>query len=217
MRTGSRPKSTQPNPLFPSVEDEIALLDDVLARDSAAWRRFVAKFDPILRNLFHHGLEPHQVDDLMGDFWLAAVSNDMRMLRAFKPARGASLGTWLTFQIGQLAADHRERADADAKLEPLEEARNVPAPGIINLRQEVLAALSTPQGRRAIAAIVRETIQADEADDDVEGLMDAEAAAELLSMTPAAVRKAAARGSLPCHRLGRKLRFKRSELLAQAR
>lgn len=46
-------------------------------------------------------------------------------------------------------------------------------------------------------------------------LLDVEAAAQLLDMTPGAVRRAASRGTLPVVRLGRRVRFRRSALLAR--
>jgi excisionase family DNA binding protein len=45
-------------------------------------------------------------------------------------------------------------------------------------------------------------------------LLDTAGAAKLLAMTPEAVRQAAYRGTIPCVRVGRRLRFRRSELLA---
>lgn len=47
---------------------------------------------------------------------------------------------------------------------------------------------------------------------DSEVLTAAEAAT-FLSMTEGAVRKAAERGQIPCFRIGRRLRFRRSDLL----
>ena len=44
-------------------------------------------------------------------------------------------------------------------------------------------------------------------------LLDTVAAAKLLAMTPAAVRQAAYRGTIPCVRVGRRLRFRPAELL----
>ena len=44
-------------------------------------------------------------------------------------------------------------------------------------------------------------------------LLDVKGASDLLHMTPTAVRSAAYRGSLPCVRVGSRLRFRPSELL----
>lgn len=46
-----------------------------------------------------------------------------------------------------------------------------------------------------------------------EQLLTAVEAAKLLSLSVAAIRQAAYRGTIPCVRVGRRLRFKRSELL----
>jgi predicted DNA-binding transcriptional regulator AlpA len=62
-----------------------------------------------------------------------------------------------------------------------------------------------------IRAIIREEIvRAPFAD----RLLEASEAAERLGMSEAALRKAAARGTVPCRRIGRRLRFRLSELLA---
>jgi hypothetical protein len=47
---------------------------------------------------------------------------------------------------------------------------------------------------------------------DVDDLLDARAAASFLRMTPAALRMAVYRGTIPCIRVGRRLRFRRSDL-----
>jgi excisionase family DNA binding protein len=51
----------------------------------------------------------------------------------------------------------------------------------------------------------------------IEPLIDAHEAAKVLGMSPAAVRAAAFRGTLPSLHVGRLLRFRRSELLQRAR
>jgi ABC-type nitrate/sulfonate/bicarbonate transport system substrate-binding protein len=50
---------------------------------------------------------------------------------------------------------------------------------------------------------------------DVDDLLDARAAASFLGMTPAALRMAVYRGTIPCLRVGRRLRFRRSELASR--
>ncbi len=61
--------------------------------------------------------------------------------------------------------------------------------------------------------LMREAIRS-ELTDALDGeLLDVAGAAKLLTMTEGAVRKAAERGQLPCQRIDRRLRFRRSELL----
>lgn len=50
---------------------------------------------------------------------------------------------------------------------------------------------------------------------DVEDLLDARAASAFLGMTPHALRVAVFRGTIPCLRIGRRLRFRRSDLVAR--
>ena len=67
--------------------------------------------------------------------------------------------------------------------------------------------------RDEIRTIVREEIaRAPFAD----RLLDAAEAAQRLGLSEAALRKAVARGTVPCHRLGRRVRFRLSELLVAA-
>jgi hypothetical protein len=68
--------------------------------------------------------------------------------------------------------------------------------------------------RREIAELRRAARAGNGADTD---LVDAVGAAQILGMTPAAVRQAARRGTLPVIHLGRRVRFRRAELAALAR
>jgi excisionase family DNA binding protein len=71
----------------------------------------------------------------------------------------------------------------------------------------------------ALPDVVRElqdrvrTLEGQLAQPDDGQLLDVGAAAALLQMTSTAVRQAAYRGSIPSVRIGRRLRFRRSELL----
>ena len=47
-------------------------------------------------------------------------------------------------------------------------------------------------------------------------LLDVPEAAERIGMTESALRKAVARGTIPCQRMGRRLRFRLSELMVEA-
>jgi hypothetical protein len=53
------------------------------------------------------------------------------------------------------------------------------------------------------------------ANDVVEDLVDVRAAAAFLGMTPHALRMAVFRGAVPSLRIGRRLRFRRSDLVAR--
>jgi excisionase family DNA binding protein len=88
---------------------------------------------------------------------------------------------------------------------------------MIDLTEDLTAALSCPRVqeelRRTVATVLRAELRALPIGGD--RLVDAEEAAGVLGMTVGAVRKAAARGTIPTERVGRRLRFRLSALLAQ--
>jgi hypothetical protein len=82
----------------------------------------------------------------------------------------------------------------------------------IDVLAAVKEALHDAEVRAQIRAIVLECAPAPA--NDVEDLLDSRGAAAFLKMTPAALRMAVYRGTVPCVRIGRRLRFRRSDLVA---
>jgi hypothetical protein len=80
----------------------------------------------------------------------------------------------------------------------------------IDVVAAVKEALRDASVRDQLRAIVLEL--APSPANDIDDLLDARAAAAFLGMTPAALRMAVYRGTIPCVRVGRRLRFRRSEL-----
>ena len=83
----------------------------------------------------------------------------------------------------------------------------------IDIVAAVKEALRDEDIRDQIRAIVMES--APPPANDVDDLLDVRAAAAFLGMTPATLRMAVYRGTIPCLRVGRRLRFRRSELVAR--
>lgn len=81
----------------------------------------------------------------------------------------------------------------------------------------VREALKDASIRDEIRAIVREGEPPASVPPEDEALVDVEGAGKLLGMTAVAVRAAAYRGTLPSHHIGRRLRFRPSELLPERR
>lgn len=81
---------------------------------------------------------------------------------------------------------------------------------VIDFKQALVDALKSPEVIEALRMSLREA-EGDEV------LVDTDKAAEILAMTPAALRKAVERGHIPAQRMGRRLRFRRDELLASAK
>ena len=76
---------------------------------------------------------------------------------------------------------------------------------------DALAALPDEVAKLRARVAELEARTAQPADDG--SLLNAKDAAALLQMTTTALRQAAYRGAIPCVRIGRRLRFRRSELL----
>jgi excisionase family DNA binding protein len=87
---------------------------------------------------------------------------------------------------------------------------------VIDLTAELAAALASPRVREALTEIMREAVRREirSVSGDNERLIDVEEAARLLHMSVAAIRKAVFRGTIPCSRLGRRLRFRLSEIVS---
>lgn len=126
----------------PKRLDDAALLAGVLARDEAAWREFVRRFSPALRDAVRattdEPMQEQDVSDVLGDFWLRMIDDDMRRLRAFDPSRGVALDSWLAIRAAQVAYERTTAERAGPRFEPLEEARHVPAPAPPIERRSVL-------------------------------------------------------------------------------
>jgi hypothetical protein len=95
-----------------SALDEGALLRAVLDRDERAWRELVRRYDATLRAMIRETAEPifalaeTDVEDVLGDFWLYLLEDDLRLLRAFDPSRHDRLLAWLKLLVSQLTHKH---------------------------------------------------------------------------------------------------------------
>lgn len=81
---------------------------------------------------------------------------------------------------------------------------------IPELTAGLIEALASPEVRAALLEALQQAVPKN----DTHELMTTAEAATLLRKTPLAVRRAATRGTLPVRRIGRSLRFRRSDLLA---
>lgn len=85
------------------------------------------------------------------------------------------------------------------------------------VRELVMALKSAPVQstlRQMLVEVIRVELEASMSEPD--RLVDVDEAAEILGMTTSAVRKAAYRGTLPCERIGRRLRFRPRSLIQRA-
>lgn len=84
------------------------LLEAVLARDARAWRELVRRHEGKLRDAIRdagsdeRGFTDSEIDDVLGDFWLLLLENDLCRLRDF---RGNDLSGWLAMMACQVASN----------------------------------------------------------------------------------------------------------------
>ncbi len=83
----------------------------------------------------------------------------------------------------------------------------------IELSGELTEWVKSEEAQAEISRIVRDAIREELRAALSEELLDTDEAARLLNMSPGALRKAVERGHVRCERVGRRLRFRRSELL----
>src|SRR5439155_17160307 len=106
------------------------LLDAVLARDARAWRELVRRYESTLRDAIFDSVigerefTETEIDDVLGDFWLLVLEDDLRRLRGF---RGDDLAGWLSMFASQVAVNRLRRLARQPVMESLEAAENVPA------------------------------------------------------------------------------------------
>lgn len=122
---------------------DAALLDAALLRDERAWRELARRYRPLVYRCAARVLRRHDpagsVEDLnevCGEVWYSLLRDDMHKLRAYDPARGARLSSWLGMLAVNAACDFlRQRARRPPLLYlcPRDDrqgdaAREVPAP-----------------------------------------------------------------------------------------
>ena len=88
---------------------------------------------------------------------------------------------------------------------------------MIDLTHELTAWLRSTDARTLMKEIVAEAVQSEIRSALEDELIDVEGAAAMLDMTEGALRKAVERGQVPCQRVGKRLRFRRSDLMRDSR
>jgi RNA polymerase sigma-70 factor (ECF subfamily) len=118
-------------PLLPDYRNlaDGPLLEMVLSRDQIAWRelmrryrnlifrcitRVAAKYDAVLSN--------EDANEIFGDMCFNLLRDDMRKLRAYDPARGAKLGSWLGLLAINTAYDYLRATARRPMLDKMDKA-----------------------------------------------------------------------------------------------
>jgi len=106
------------------------LLECVLSKDQVAWNELIrryraltfrcitkvaAKYDAVLSN--------EDANEIFGDMCFNLLRDDMRKLRAYDPARGAKLGSWLGLLAINSAYDYLRQTSRRPMLDKLDHAQ----------------------------------------------------------------------------------------------
>lgn len=140
-------------------------LPAVLAGDRQAWDAFVARHARIVYAAIHRALagaarDPEAAEDIFQDVFVRLCRNDMKLLRAYDPAR-ASLPTWLAVIARSATIDHlrRQRGDHD----PIEDAEAIPAPPEAErVRLRIPPDLLTPRQQAVLTMIYNRDMDVEE-------------------------------------------------------
>jgi excisionase family DNA binding protein len=122
-------RSNATEQISPSVDalGEVALLRAAINRDQRAWREFVARYEPHLREVIAqaaadvHELEEDEVDDVVGDLWLLLLEDDLRRLRGLRANHDGAVRTWLALFASQLACNRARKLARAPKTVSLDE------------------------------------------------------------------------------------------------
>jgi RNA polymerase sigma-70 factor (ECF subfamily) len=143
--------------LPPSELTEGELVERLLARDAKGWREFHRRYDRLIHrcihkvtNRFRRLVGTTDLEDIYGDLLVSLTAHDMRRLRAFDPAKGSKLGSWIGMLATHAAWDHlrklRRRPAASTLDEAIELSAETPTP--------VDAAIAS-QRLRAVRAVLQ--------------------------------------------------------------
>jgi DNA-directed RNA polymerase specialized sigma24 family protein len=131
----------------PHALSDVALIRAALDGDARAGRALVDRAAPpirarVLRHVGPRRVAGLDVDDLTHEVWCRLLDDDGRRLRAYDPARGKTLGGYLSMIAGQLVANVAEHGRA--------QRRSAPG-GQVELNDETPAPAATPEARTARA------------------------------------------------------------------
>ena len=112
------------------------VLDGCLRRDEGAWRELMRRFDRSLRVVIFKimrkdlkSIPSDFRDDIMGDFYVRILQEDMTRLRCFDWSKGSALFSWLALIVGQCASEYRDALFSRPQFTKLKTALDVPDEG----------------------------------------------------------------------------------------
>jgi RNA polymerase sigma-70 factor (ECF subfamily) len=124
-------------------EADLALVEDCLAGQQAAWETLVRRHEPTVHLAIRQALKIHtgsgeeaEVVELVAELFFRLVSNDFRRLRRY--AGRSSLKTWLKVVAGNFVIDELRRSRPDLSLDD---------PDWAGLRAQLATSTAAPDAR----------------------------------------------------------------------
>jgi RNA polymerase sigma-70 factor (ECF subfamily) len=122
-----------------------ALLPLVLARDEQAWTELVRRYRGLIYRCitkvtakYGRRISQDDVNEIFADVCVNLLVDDMRKLRAYDPARGSKLGTWLGLLAIHTAYDHLRVTCRRPSTDPLNEGTCESVDGSMSPEDQVL-------------------------------------------------------------------------------
>jgi RNA polymerase sigma-70 factor (ECF subfamily) len=127
-------RSRDPRTDYLSLTDA-ALLEAVIGHDEAAWRELLRRFRPLVFRCINKVackydalLSSEDANEIFGEVCFNLLRDDMRKLRAYDPARGSKLGSWLGLIAMNTAYDFLRATRRRPKLDKLDPGHDRAAP-----------------------------------------------------------------------------------------
>lgn len=105
------------------------LLEAVLARDEVAWSELMRRYRALIFRCitkvaakYDAALSNEDANEIFGDLCCNLLRDDLRKLRAYDPARGAKLGSWLGLLAINTAYDYLRSTSRRPLLDRLDQA-----------------------------------------------------------------------------------------------
>lgn len=145
----------RPAPAQCPADTDVLSTDEILVANclegaQAAWARFAAEYDAVIRHavqwtLKHHNISTDNADDIIQDIYFRLIKSEYKLLETWDASRG-TLKTWLAV-VSRSAAIDFMRTDRTYLFDAIEEYENIQteeAP-LLDLPDIPLHALSTRQ------------------------------------------------------------------------
>jgi RNA polymerase sigma factor (sigma-70 family) len=111
----------------PNSQEELALLAAILAGDRSRWHGFMMRYERLITSCVVRTLRRYDatfsrddLEDLVGEVWVALLRDDLKKLRAYRPEKGFRLASWIALIATNTTIDRlRARQAEDTYLEDL--------------------------------------------------------------------------------------------------